>query len=505
MPPRLSKNPAADSKFIKSRGPLLHHDEKHFTLPLADQFKSPEIEKALAPLQEQEREYKKRIPSGGSDTSPTRALVARRSDHDGNQAEHEQRLRLKARQTLSARRDTINNQIQQMEKTLSLIPNATNKKTAQQVKELETAVYFATLKLKYIIENQNRIIGTVEDRFVHECVDDPVGSAYLDMLLEKHIEPSSAKRTLKTNKKQRHELGSAFKTKLTQQYNAVNPDIKPGSPNQLWCPVACRYMEDHWLTAAHIVPNGVGELNAIHLFGPPRNSETGHLYDIGNGLLLCQAVEAAFDRARIAIVPANILIDQAGCELTDDNEANTDLTVIILDKSIEANEVMQGGIKFRDIANRKLQFKHPTHRPRFRYLYYHLCASFLSRQRHQCENWPNEWARLLHKRFWGSPEKGWIRHSSMIVILKRMGASEDMYAILDGGEMPTGEMEGGSRLGTADWDERTAVAVQTKSMKQRLRPEDTIDWETDDEEDDDSEEYYDCEGDYGENGDYEVD
>lgn len=49
-----------------------------------------------------------------------------------------------------------------------------------------------------------------------------------------------------------------------------------------------------------------------------------------------------------------------------------------------------------------------------------------------------------------------------------MGAGEDVLAVLEAGDMPTGEVtEGG--VAAAEWDERVALAARRTSMELRLR------------------------------------
>lgn len=443
-PQRVSKTPQTNPKFIKTR-PKLFHDEFSFTLVIPDEQQSTEVKQALAGLQEQERRHKQRILSDDSQYyldpqgSPTIAAVSRRAGDGGHQTEQEQSTLERTLQNLDTRRDLIDTQIRQLEVAKTLIDYKSQPKKLQ---GLIDRTYSANLKLEYIVENRSRIAGGIEDDFRRESVDDRVGSAYIDTLLENHLamQPHGARLKFLPGKELRKSQHSSWKADIIDLYNATDPD----NPDKLWCPILHAYAYSKHIVAAHIVPNALGEHNAQHIFGTPKNPDHGHLYDRGNGILMWDDIEDALDTARIAIGPGNIADPSAGPELT----------VILLDRSIEHEEVIPGGVTFGALAKRPLAFK-TSHRPRQRYLYYHFCMAMLARQRFGVDSWQDDWTRLLHKEIWGSPSKGWLRHSSMSAILKRMGAVNGMFEAFDAGCMSTGQVKSSDD----DRDLRAALAA----------------------------------------------
>lgn len=291
-------------------------------------------------------------------------------------------------------------------------------------------------------------------------VDDHVRDAYIDMLLNGTIERKSRYARQYFLESQQ----AAWKAQLIDHYNAANPEF----PYQLWCPVLRRYMPSNLMVAAYIVPNGLGEHNSLHLFGSLEDSGRRHLNDVSNGLLIHSHVKEAMDMACIAIVPGNI----------SNEKADTDLIIVLLDKSIEKHS-FDSAYTFGDLADRQLEWKHPTHRPRLSYLYYAFCITLLMRLCFDREGWQEDWSRLLHKCFWSKSDEVWIRYSSMAAIIKRSSTAKDMYAMLDSGRMPTGKLLERGLFSMSECDEVTPVAVQKASMEMRLRATGIINRESD--------------------------
>ncbi|EKG17406.1 hypothetical protein MPH_05337 [Macrophomina phaseolina MS6] len=100
-----------------------------------------------------------------------------------------------------------------------------------------------------------------------------------------------------------------------------------------------------------------------------------------------------------------------------------------------------------------------------RCLYFAFCVALLRRQRFDCKGWSADWTRVLDKKLWGSPEKGWIRHTSMAAIVKCMGASKELFEVLNSGSLPTTHSE---EEDADPRDEQAAQAFRKSVLKKQM-------------------------------------
>lgn len=445
---------------VVTRPLLVLHDEMHFALPVADELGSCELLLALVELKEQERERNHQIQSNNS-----LGALSSDSDHCGNQTEREQLVREQVLRNLSVRCQIIDIQLKQLEVVRSFLkPKQRTLEIRDQLDQLNFAIYLAVCKKLYILENRSLIIGGAQDDYSRASVHEAINTtSHVDLLLEKHLQPKSY-HAHRRNFKECHRTlhgreDSARKAQLADYYNAVDPE----NTNDLWCPVLRRYISSQFMSSSYIVPSSLGEHNARHLFGTPEDRHSGrghgHLHNPSNGLLIFSNIQRAIDQAQIAIVPASPI---------DDAASTPDLVLILLDKTIANYDVSPSLPTFAELASRPLEFRHPTHRPGLGYLYHAFCTTLLTRQHFDHDSGLSEWLCLLHRRVWASPEKGWFRRSALAAVLARMGAREDVLAVLEAGDMPTGEVTRGG-VAAAEWDERVALAARRTSMELRLR------------------------------------
>jgi hypothetical protein len=143
--------------------------------------------------------------------------------------------------------------------------------------------------------------------------------------------------------------------------------------NKLRCMVVDRDMDGEEVKAAHIWPHSKGG-EALLEFG----LEPTDLHDARNGLLLCNAIEEAFDRKRVCF---------------QYNGLDRTLRFLVLDPTL-LEKVADGGkgsTTFGNLHGRLLQF--PEDRPPFRRLLYaHAHFAMISAKG---KNWSTEGSELL--------------------------------------------------------------------------------------------------------------
>lgn len=234
-------------------------------------------------------------------------------------------------------------------------------------------------------------------------------TAYVDTMLRSMGAPFGATSwtELKTRKKSVHQK---WKEDVFKYYGAIGARAEDDPANldrKKWCPVTQRYYRAESCKVAHIVPLSIGSDNAGYLFGNPSEGED-FLWDVANGLPLHMSVEAAFDQARIVIVPI---------------ENTKELKVIVLDETLLKHpDFADGAGNWRQVNGRPLKFLNDR-RPRLRCLYFHFVTAMLRRERYQVGGWWDDQSKgLPTESIWASPGK-YLRVSLLTKLASLVGAT----------------------------------------------------------------------------------
>ena len=231
----------------------------------------------------------------------------------------------------------------------------------------------------------------------------------------------------KKEKKRRTADQVDFRRRLIKYYAADKQryTLDVEEDRKIWCPVSKKYLENTLVTAVHIVPHAIGEMNITHLFGKKNeNEEAGHSYSEKNGLLLDAMVEKTMAKAQIAIVPAD------GAE-----NSGKRLKVVVFDRSLlKKIPIDPDDFDWSTMDGRELEFKNDN-RPDLRYLYFQFLLTLFRRRRLECTGWRSDLARYAREDMWGSPGK-WLRGSSLRAIARRLGHEESLEGVLETSELP---------------------------------------------------------------------
>lgn len=234
-----------------------------------------------------------------------------------------------------------------------------------------------------------------------------LGEAYLAAIVENLPEPAGA-RVRKLGSRSGTDQ-SNFRQRVLNMYNPSDWNMDP--PNALgWCPVVKEWVDPDSLTAAHIVPYALGDLNAAYLFGLDPQDGYEAIWDVKNGILLSTKVEKALDAARLVIVE-------------DGNSG--ELKLVVLDESLMDYRANTGSsIRFRDIHNQRLEFATDA-RPGRRHLYLHYLLTLFRRKRFNVEGWETDAAKATSGYMWGSPGP-WLRRSIIQALAFEIGDVEKL-------------------------------------------------------------------------------
>ncbi|KAJ9665541.1 hypothetical protein H2201_004423 [Coniosporium apollinis] len=204
-----------------------------------------------------------------------------------------------------------------------------------------------------------------------------VGNAYL-----------ASSKSLRRQKLINRDAYANFTKRLRKAYNGPDYD----DPTRPWS-----WAKD--VRATHILPCGVGEANAVYLFGLDRDQRYETIWGTRNGLLLYDEIEKQFDQGNIVIVP--------------DGANKGELKAVVLDETIlswdRPEPSVLGYVCFCDIHDRRLEFKTDA-RPDRRYLYLHCLLSVFRRRRLNAKGWEKDYQKVATEKVWGSPGK-WVRRS----------------------------------------------------------------------------------------------
>lgn len=178
-----------------------------------------------------------------------------------------------------------------------------------------------------------------------------------------------------------------FKRRIVAAY----PELERTSNGEkkYWCPVAKRWDSPTEMRAAHLVPHHFGYAQVGCLFGEPKNGYD-HVWNVRNGLHLDRAVEEAFDKGQIIIVPY------------DDSNDGQRWRLQVVHRSLLENP-MRG--PWGTLHNKELDFGGATARPGRRYLYVHYITTLLRMYRMKKPGWQLMVEERKQKEVWASPGK----------------------------------------------------------------------------------------------------
>lgn len=247
------------------------------------------------------------------------------------------------------------------------------------IEQLERLITELRGDVVVIQTSRHELGGRLMDTMIWEPDCQNTDGAYLDLLISRYKTPEGARLSLFASRDT--DSQDRFRKKVLKAYDAVDEDTA-------WCVISGKYLPASTVRATHIVPYKVGESSARHLFGLP-SDEDGHLMADKNGIPMYYKYEAAFDDARLVIVPDGD--PRKGCwkvHCLDDLDTH------------QPSKLVPFG---RELHGRSLQFRNDF-RPAARYLYFAFCLNILRRQRHEVPGW---WRDYLvdgtRKEIWARP------------------------------------------------------------------------------------------------------
>lgn len=241
-----------------------------------------------------------------------------------------------------------------------------------------------------------------------------IGEAYLAAIVESLPEPPGVE-FIKYGTRSGTDHTS-FRQRLMNSYNPQDWNKDP--PNAVgWCPVTKEWINPDFLTAAHIVPHALGDLNVAYLFGLDPQDGYEAIWDIKNGMILSKKVEKAFDAARIVVV---------------EDEDSNELKIMVLDESLmDYRTSGLGSPRFRDVHNQRLEFITDA-RPGRPHLYLHYLLTLFRRKRFNMEGWESDSAKIKSGYPWGSP-RPWLRRSIIQALAFEIGDVEKLDEEIEAG------------------------------------------------------------------------
>lgn len=239
-----------------------------------------------------------------------------------------------------------------------------------------------------------------------------IGEAYLASIVEGMHEPIGAR--IKKQGSRDSSDQTSFRKRILAVYNSPSYDSDPENLAS-WCPVTKNWYLATDVTAAHVVPYSIGEVNAAYLFG--LNPESGYeaIWSVKNGMPLHTKVEQALDAARIIIV--------------QDEKDTNELKLIVLDDTILNVKVTLQGPTFRDLNNQRLKFQTAA-RPGRRFLYLHYILTLFRRKRFNVDGWEVDKDKIVNSYVWGTPGP-WLRRSIIKALAFEVGDAEKLEDVID--------------------------------------------------------------------------
>ncbi|KAI1170506.1 hypothetical protein F4777DRAFT_594866 [Nemania sp. FL0916] len=237
--------------------------------------------------------------------------------------------------------------------------------------------------------------------------------SYIESLASRSREPSGSILTMKK---------THGPSKQDQWWRAIIKAYGAGYKDRdfVWCPITQQYEYYRAIKATHIVRHSVGEPAAIHLFGPPDDSD-GHIWSTRNGIPLTKLYWEMLDDGKIAIIP------------TQDG----DLVVVVLDEA-ERAKPSRPSARYptgQALHGRILKFLN-HHRPKLRYLYFCFAMNLLRRQRFEVDGWWKDHIGYADTPFAPTPGR-WVRETTLRELAIRIGhlppgEADDFVAMIKG-------------------------------------------------------------------------
>lgn len=133
-----------------------------------------------------------------------------------------------------------------------------------------------------------------------------MGPAYMMALTDHLPEPKNA---AYPNEEPRQAWEQTlFRNCLIKAYHIHGDEIVRSKPLEFckhlpWCPVSSTNWPQPCVKAAHIVPYALREATVAYLFGEPIEQGYQIIWSVKSGMMLQEAIEAAFDDGQLLIIP----------------------------------------------------------------------------------------------------------------------------------------------------------------------------------------------------------
>ncbi|KAL2809439.1 hypothetical protein BJX63DRAFT_445290 [Aspergillus granulosus] len=207
-------------------------------------------------------------------------------------------------------------------------------------------------------------------------------------------------------------IQSQFRAGLFRDYESLDRD------GNAWCPVLGMYVDSENVVASHFFPWRSGQDDMDAIFGKIRPSE---LFSSRNGIILSNAIERAFEKGVLVIVPD--LPEPQTKTMVDSwvNREIRDYKLQIIDQEWEGRErYVDRMTKFKDLDGKKLIFK-GTFRPAARYVYFHYCSQILRQSwRKPSIKATSTLEKELGKPYWGTQGR-YIRKNMLQALIEEVG------------------------------------------------------------------------------------
>lgn len=142
-----------------------------------------------------------------------------------------------------------------------------------------------------------------------------------------------------------------FRAQLLKDYNSLNEN------KDAWCPILGVYLDADEVTASHLFAYKHGQEAMDAIFGEIRPAE---LFSSRNGLIISRAIEKYFDSGVLVILPDLPDKSMFGALSSWVNQDVQNYKVRIIDsewEKLDKEICAPGGLRWRDLDNRKLQFR----------------------------------------------------------------------------------------------------------------------------------------------------
>lgn len=274
-----------------------------------------------------------------------------------------------------------------------------------------------------------------------------LGEAYMFSITESLPLPSGA--TIEYHSKDQWSSHDqrAFRSNVRATYH-----VPHATGRGTWCPVAGSTNE-RLTSAAQIVPQCLGELNASYLFGTDSLGDGyGKLWGVGNGMWVSAEVEEAMDAARIVFVPCS-------------EEVEGEIKMIVLDEDL-GNQCIGLDLPFAEVDGKPLKFKTAA-RPDLHALYIHALITVLRRKTYAVRDWQYDIPKVFTGRNWSNFGENTLRKSTVLALASEIGdlSKEDLKQL----ELEKSGLvaSGGEEATISDCDREMAIVIGGTWMSRR--------------------------------------